>query len=83
MPVKNTSYTYSISYINILPAPIQHKGLWPTVGYLVQTNATRGSCTGIFPTSLLVYRRAIYPQKMTSKYGLGGRLASAHAQARF
>ena len=29
----------------------------------------------IFPTTLLVYRSAIYPQGMTFKYGLGGRLA--------
>ena len=29
----------------------------------------------IFPTDLLVYRSAIYPQWKTFKYGLGGRLA--------
>ena len=30
---------------------------------------------GIFPTELLVYRSAIYPQGRTFKYGQGGRLA--------
>ena len=31
----------------------------------------------VFPTTLLVYHSDIYPQGMTFKYGLGGRLASA------
>ena len=30
----------------------------------------------ILPTTLLIYRSAIYPHGMTFKYGLGGRLAS-------
>ena len=39
-----------------------HKGLWPTAGHLVQTNATRGGCTDIFPTTLSSI------QGMASKY---------------
>ena len=59
-----------------MPASIQHRDLWPTVGHPVQIIATRGGgCTGsIFPTTILVYRSAIYPQGMTSECGLGGRL---------
>ena len=48
--------------------------LWPTVGHLVHTRWI--VLTVIFPTTLLVYRSAIYPQGMTSKYGLGGRLGN-------
>ena len=57
-------------------ASILHKGLWFTVGHLVQNNATREGSTGIttFPTALLAYRNVIYPHGMTSKYGLRGRL---------
>ena len=44
---------------------------YTTVGHLVHTIATRGR---LFPTELLVYRSAIYPQWKTFKYGLGGRL---------
>ena len=59
-----------------MPSPVLHEGLRPTVGHLVHTTATRGGCTGgdIFPTTLLAYPRATYPQSLTSKYGLGGRL---------
>ena len=45
-----------------------------TVGYLVHTIATRGRLVLIFPTDLLVYGSAIYPQWKTFEYGLGGRL---------
>ena len=59
-----------------MPTPVLRNGVWPTVGLLVlYTGATRGGCIGsIFPTTLLVHRSAIYPQGLTSKYGLGGRL---------
>ena len=57
-----------------MPAPILDRDLWPTVGHLVQTIATRGRL--VLPTELLVYRSAIYPQLKTFKYGLGGRLAT-------
>ena len=55
-----------------MPAPILHEGLWFNVGHLVHTDATHGGSTdsNIFPTTLLVYRRAIYPQGMTSEYDL-------------
>ena len=55
-------------------APTLDRGLWPTVGHLVHTIATRGRLVLIDPTDLLVYRSAIYPQWKTFKYGLGGRL---------
>ena len=42
---------------------------WPTVDYLVHTVVTRGGCTdSIFPTTLLPYHSATYPQGMMSKY---------------
>ena len=63
-------------------APILHKGLWLTVGHLVHTNATQGGCTGICFTNLIAYRSAIYPQWMTSKNGLGGRLLESGADTR-
>ena len=50
-----------------MPAPILHVGLWPTVDHLVNTNATRGDCTGD--------RSAIFPQWMTYKYDMGSWLA--------
>ena len=48
-----------------------------TVGHLVHIIATRGvvMVINIFPTNLLVYRIAIYPQGMTFRYGLGVRIA--------
>ena len=53
------------------------KGWWSDVGHLHYTNATQGGGTGsVFPTTILAYRSAIYPQVMTSEYGLGGRLAN-------
>ena len=57
-----------------MPAPTRN--LWAIVGHLVHTIVTQGCCIGstIIPTTLLVYRSAIYPQGMTLKYGLGGRL---------
>ena len=57
-----------------MPAPILHRDLWPTAGNLVHTIATRGDLLWIFPSTLLAYRSAIYPQGMKFKYGLGGRL---------
>ena len=59
-----------------MPAPILDRDLWPTVGYLVHTNATQGRLVwkDIFHTNLLVYHSAIYPQGRIFKYGLGGRL---------
>ena len=60
-----------------MPAPILHRDLWSTVGHLVHTIATQGRLVLIFPTDLLVYRSAIYPQWKTFKYGLGGRLGQA------
>ena len=49
-----------------MPAPILHRDLWPDVGHLVHTIAARAGFTGsIFPTTLLVYHSAIYPQGMT------------------
>ena len=59
-----------------MPAPRLHKGLWPTVGHLAHTNAlTQGVVlTVIFPATLLAYHSAIYPQGMTHKHSLGGRL---------
>ena len=57
-----------------MPAPILHKGLWPTVSHLVHTNTARGACTGIFPTTLLAYCSATYPQGMTCESGLEARL---------
>ena len=56
------------------PAPILDKDLWPTVGHLVHNCHTREITVNIFPTELLVYRSAIYPQWKTFKYCLGGRL---------
>ena len=56
------------------PATILVRDLWPTVGHLVHTIATRGRLVLIFPTELLVYRSTIYPQWKTFEYGLGGRL---------
>ena len=54
-------------------APILHRDLWPSVVHLVHTIATQGGCIGsIFPTNLLVYHSAIYPQGKTLSYGLGG-----------
>ena len=35
---------------------------------------------GIFSTTLLAYRSAIYPQGMTFEYGLGGRLPSTKSE---
>ena len=57
-------------------APILDRDLWPIVGHLVHAIATRGRLVlmDVFPTELLVYRSAIYPQWKTSKYGLGGML---------
>ena len=40
-----------------MPAPILHRDLWPTVGHLVHTIATRG--IDVDPTDLLVYRSVI------------------------
>ena len=59
-------------------APILHRDLWPSVVHLVHTIATQGGCIGsIFPTNLLVYCGAIYPQGKTFRYGLrGGRLCT-------
>ena len=37
----------------------------------------RGCNSSILPTTLLIYCSAIYPQGMTFKYDLGGRLAVA------
>ena len=51
-----------------MTAPILHKGLWPTVGHLVHTNAAQGGISN-YPSS-----SAIYPQGMTSEYGLRGRV---------
>ena len=60
-----------------MAAHILDRDLWPTVGHLVHTIATRGRLVrmDVFPTDLLVYRSAIYPQGRTFKYGLGGRQA--------
>ena len=69
--VANLSGVIVFHFIIYMPAPIIHKCLWPTVGRLVRTNAKRWGLTG---SKLLVYRSAIYPQGMTSKYSLGGRL---------
>ena len=57
-----------------MPASISHRDLWPTFGYLVHIIAKRGVVLAVFRTTLLVYHSDIYPQGMTSKYGLGGRL---------
>ena len=48
-----------------MPAPLLDtvdRDLWPTVGHLVHTIATRGRLVLTFPTDLLVYRSAIYPR---------------------
>ena len=50
------------SIYKLMPAPMLHKDLWPTVGHLVHTNATREGCMG---TTLLAYCSAIYPQAGT------------------
>ena len=48
-----------------ISAPILHRDLWPTVGHLVHTIPTQWSCHGSkFPTTLLLYRSAVYPQGM-------------------
>ena len=50
----------------------------PTYGLLLAIKCTQvpheGVVIVVFPSTLLVYRSAIYPQGMTFKYGLGGRL---------
>ena len=55
-----------------MPAPILHRGLWPTVWPFSSHNCHTREI--LFPSDLLVYRSAIYPQGRTFKYGLGGRL---------
>ena len=64
---------YLITYKCIpVPTVYLYKG---TCGLLLAihfTIATRGGCNDIFPTTLLVYCSAIYPQGMTFEYGLGG-----------
>ena len=59
-----------------MPAPIYYIGTCGLLfGHLVHTITTRGRLVKVvFPTDLPVYRSAIYPQGMASKYGLGGRL---------
>ena len=52
---------------------------WPFSSHNCHTRAI--SVNNIFPTDLLVYRSAIYPQGRTFKYGLGGRLPrSIHSE---
>ena len=54
-----------------MPAAILRRDLWPTVVHLVHTIATQ---VGLNVVYFLVYRSDIYPQGMTFKYGMGGRL---------
>ena len=67
-------YDFTLSYIEACTYTID-RDLWPTVGHLVHTIATRGRLLlTTVATELLVYRSAIYSQWKTFKYGLGGRL---------
>ena len=50
---------------------------WPFIFQLTQLPHEGVVMIVYFPTDLLVYRSAIYPQGVTFKYGVGGRLGGA------